>query len=149
MGVDHNLFPMRSEQISKYRFTLVGVERQKDREVYHITFDPIKKGLDDDECWAGDLLIDKTEFQPVEVTSHFAWKVPVLVKTMLAFNLQQLGFKVTYQKFDDHVWFPVTYGGEFKFHLFLYSRSVGMGLINSDFKKTQVDSAINYEMAAQ
>jgi hypothetical protein len=43
------------------------------------------------------------------------------------------------------VWFPVSYGGEFKFHFFFYSRTVGMGLINSDFKRAQVDTAIKYE----
>jgi hypothetical protein len=143
-GLDHDLFPLRSEAIKGYRFTLVGTEKWKDRDVYHVTFEPVK-GKDFDENWAGDVLVDKTEYQPVMVTSHLAWKVPVLVKTLLAFNLQQLGFKVTYQKFEDGVWFPVSYGGEFKFHFFFYSRTVGMGLINSDFKRAQVDTAIKYE----
>jgi hypothetical protein len=43
------------------------------------------------------------------------------------------------------VWFPVTYGGEFKLKaLFFYSRLVGPSLENSDFQRAVVDSMVNY-----
>ncbi len=91
-------------------------------------------------------MIDVAEYQPLMITSHWACKIPMLVKTMLCTNFQHIGFKVTYQKFDEGIWFPVTYGGEFKFRaVFMYARSVGVGLINSDFRRARVDSAITYE----
>jgi hypothetical protein len=62
--------------------------------------------------------------------------------------VQHVGFKVTYKKFEDGVWFPVTYGGEFKFRvLFMYAREVGIGLINSDFKRAGAESSVTYEKA--
>jgi hypothetical protein len=57
----------------------------------------------------------------------------------------ELGLKVTYKKFDEGLWFPVTYGGEFKLKaLFFYSRRVGLSLENSDFQRAVVDSMVNY-----
>ncbi len=148
-GVSHDLFPLRSESAKKYHFKLTGTEKWHDRDVFHVEFAPNgKPGVfdDNDDCWTGEALIDKAEYQPVLVTSHFDCKIPVLVKTMLGTNVQQIGFKVTYQKFDEGVWFPVTYGGEFRFRaVFLYARSVGIGLVNSDFHRTRVDTAIKYE----
>lgn len=149
-GISHDLFPLRSEKLKLYTFQLTGMEQWHGRDVYHIEYSPSKKRDIDDDCWAGEALIDKLEFQPVMITSHLACKIPVLVKTMLGTNVQQVGFKVTYQKFEDGVWFPVSYGGEFKFRaVFMYARSVGIGLINSDFRRTKVDTSINYEAAKE
>jgi hypothetical protein len=146
-GVDHDLFPLRSDMLSRYVFKLSGTEKWHDRDVYHITFKGLDKDDDDHHCWAGEALIDKTEFQPLMVTSYLDCKIPVLVKTLLGTNVKQVGFKVTYQKFDEGIWFPVTYGGEFQFRAaFVYARTVGIGLVNSDFHHTQVDTAIKYEM---
>ena len=145
-GVSHELFPLRTELLPRYTFELIGSEKWHDRDAFRIAFKPSEKRDIDDDCWAGEALIDKAEFQPLMITSHLACKLPVLVKTMLGTNVKQVGFKVTYQKFDDGIWFPVTYGGEFQFRaVFFYARSVGMGLINSDFHRTQVDTAIKYE----
>ena len=146
-GVDHGLFPLRSKVLPRYSFQLVGSEMLHGREVYHIRFEPNSKRDIDEDCWAGEAMIDKAEFQPLEITSHLACKVPVLVKALLGTNVRQTGFKVTYQKFDDAVWFPVTYSGEFEFRaVFVYARKVGIGLINSDFRRAKVDTAIKYEM---
>jgi hypothetical protein len=148
-GVDNDLFPLNSKALKSYRFTLKGSEKYQDHDVWDIQFEPVKVSWDDDDhCWHGEALIDKAENQPMMITSSFACKIPGAVKVLLGTNVQQIGFKVTYQKFDDGVWFPVTYGGEFKFRaLFLYARSVGVGLINSDFKKTDVQTAVKYEDA--
>jgi hypothetical protein len=56
-----------------------------------------------------------------------------------------LGLKVTYKRFDEGLWVPVTYGGEFKLKaLFFYSRRVGLSLENSGFQRAVVDSVVNY-----
>ncbi len=145
-GVSHDLFPLRTAQLPKYVFSLAGIEKWHDREVYKIEFKPSGKREIDEDCWEGEALIDKIEFQPLLVTSHLACKLPVLVKTLLGTNIKQVGFKVTYQKFDEGIWFPVTYGGEFQFRaVFVYARNVGIGLVNSDFHRTSVDTAIKYE----
>lgn len=148
-GVDNDLFPLNSKALKSYRFTLKGSEKFQDHDVWAIQFEPAKVSWDDDDhCWHGEALIDKAEYQPMMITSSFACKIPGAVKVLLGTNVQQIGFKVTYQKFDDGVWFPITYGGEFKFRaLFLYARSVGVGLINSDFKKTDVQTDVKYEDA--
>jgi hypothetical protein len=148
-GVDNDLFPLNSKALKSYRFTLKGSEKFQDHDVWAIQFEPVKVSWDDDDhCWHGEALIDKAEYQPMMITSSFACKIPAAVKVLLGTNVQQIGFKVTYQKFDDGVWFPITYGGEFKFRaLFLYARSVGVGLINSDFKRTEVQTDVKYETA--
>jgi hypothetical protein len=144
-GVQHDLFPLRSDEQKKYRFTLTGVSKYQDRDVWQIAFEPGEKRDIDDDCWAGEALIDKAEYEPVLITSHLACKIPVLVKTMLGTNVRQIGFKVTYKKFEDGVWFPVTYGGEFQFRVvFVYARNVGIGLVNSGFQRAKVDTAIRY-----
>ena len=79
------------------------------------------------------------------VTTHLAEKIPIWVKTVLGTDVKALGFKVTYKKFDEGLWFPVTYGGEFQFKaLFLYSRKVGLSLRNSDFHRADVQSSVTY-----
>ena len=61
-----------------------------------------------------------------------------------AWDRCERGFKVSYQKFDEGLWFPVTCGGEFKLKaLFLYSRRAGLSLQNSDFQHV-VYSKVNY-----
>jgi hypothetical protein len=148
-GVDNDLFPLTSKALKGYRFKLAGSEKLQGHDVWDIQFEPVKVSWDDDDhCWHGEALIDKAEYQPMMITSSFACKIPGAVKVLLGTNVQQIGFKVTYQKFDDGVWFPITYGGEFKFRaLFLYARSVGIGLTNSDFKHTDVQTALKYENA--
>ena len=47
------------------------------------------------------------------VTSWLAKSIPMAVQILLGTNIKHLGFKVAYQKFDEGLWFPVTYGGEF------------------------------------
>jgi hypothetical protein len=146
-GVDPDLFPLRSKGLSAYKFKLKDSEQYQGHDVWAIEYEPVKVSWDDDDrCWHGEALIDKAEYQPMMITSSFACKIPGAVKVILGTNVQKIGFKVTYRKFDDGVWFPVTYGGEFKFRaLFLYARTVGIGLINSDFKRTNVETAIKYE----
>jgi hypothetical protein len=148
-GVSYDFFPLDADKQKSYTFKLKGTQTWHGYQVFRITFEPAKKKGDDDDdqpIWAGEALIDKTDFAPVLITTHQARGVPILVKTLLGTNLQQLGFKITYRKFDDGVWFPVSYSGEFKLRaLFLYKRTISMGLTNSDFRHADVESSVKFE----
>ena len=90
--------------------------------------------------------MDREEYQPVLITTSLAEKVPIWAKTFLGTDVKQVGFKITYKKFDDGLWFPVTYGGEFKFKaLFVYARRVGVSLQNSAFQRASVESKVAFD----
>ena len=153
-GISPEMFPLTTKHLKNYRFTMKGTEVYRERQVYSISFEPQRnKGLDcdeDDSCWAGEVLVDKLEFQPVVVTTHLAIGIPVLVKVLLGTNIKHMGFKVTYQKFDEGLWFPVDYGGELKVRaVFLYSRSISIGVKNSEFKHADVASKVSFEEPTQ
>jgi hypothetical protein len=150
-GVDHDCFPLTSKEQPKYKFTLEGTEDYRGTQVYRITFQPKKKPSiyddDDNGQWAGEVLVDRDEFQPVLVTSRLAFNIPGWVKVIFGTNVQQLGFKVTYKKFDEGLWFPVTYGGEFKLKaVFFYSRRIAMSMQNSGFQRAVVNSKVNFDV---
>jgi hypothetical protein len=53
---------------------------------------------------------------------------------------------VAYQKFEDGVWFPVSYGGEFEVRaVFFYKRTISVSMVNSDFKRSLVNSTVTYQ----
>lgn len=147
-GFGGDLFPLTSSEAMKYQFRLEGEETFRGRQVYRITFNPKKQyeGFDDGQTeWAGEVLVDKTELQPVSVSTHMAKGLPFLVKTMLGTNVHQLGFAVSYARFDDGVYFPVSYGGEFDVRaVFLYKRTFTISLENTDFRQASADSKITY-----
>lgn len=135
-------FPLTGAQKSKYRFTLMGEEKYRDFDVYKISF--IEH--EDDECWRGEALIEKNEFQPVLVTAEWACKVPVAVQALLGTNVSHIGAKITYRKFDEGVWFPVNCGGELKLRvLFLYARTIAFTAKNSDFRRADVQTSITFD----
>ena len=144
-GVGRDLFPLTAKEQRKYAFHLDGMEDYRGIPVYRVTFEPHESGEHEGGDWAGEALIDRQEYQPVLVTTHLAAKIPILVRTLLGTNIEQLGFKVTYKKFDNGLWFPVTYGGEFRLRaLFFYARRVGLSVQNSDFKRADVTTKINF-----
>ena len=64
---------------------------------------------------------------------------------MLGINLTQLGVKIAYQRFAKDVWFPVTCGGELKLRvLFMYARTIAFSARNSDFRKTDVPTSVEF-----
>ena len=143
-GIASNLFPLTSEQQSKYRFQFMAAERYRERPVYRIRFEP--RPGEEDAAWKGEALIDAAEFQPVLVTTKFARKIPMAVRVLLGTNLRGLGFSVSYQKFADGVWFPVSYGGEFHVRaVFFYRRNISISMVNNDFRRTDVASNITYK----
>jgi hypothetical protein len=159
-GLNRDLFPLAEDKQHNYVFKLTGTENYRGHEVFRVTFEPGKrpkethqkreqqKSENDFVLWAGEALIDKADLTPVLITTHLAKSVPILVKTLLGTNIEQIGFKVSYEKFEDGLWFPVTYGGEFKLRiLFAYSRTISLNLENSDFRKANINSTVTYDQS--
>ena len=139
-GIGGHLFPLTSKSESHYIFRLAGREHMNGREVFHITFLPNDK---DDYTWKGDAYIDTTAYQPVVVRTLLAKNVPFAVRTLLGTSLPGLGFTVVYAPQPDGVWFPVSFGTEFKLHiLFFFNRQIIIDAQNRDFEKTHVTSRI-------
>ena len=146
-GIGHDLFPLTVRGQEGYSFHLAARETYKDREVYRVDFGPAEK--DGRRIWAGEALIDAEEYQPVLVTTHMAAHIPMAVRIVFGTNVRQVGFKVTYRKFEEGLWFPVTFGGELQIRaLFLYARTISIGAVNSDFRKTEVKSTIGFPVTA-
>lgn len=144
-GLDAGLFPLTYHQQLKYTFRLVGAETYRGRPVYRVAFEP-KDRFD----WKGEALIDADEFQPVFVSTKLGRGIPLAVKALLRTDVKGLGFSVTYQKFADGVWFPVSYGGEFDLHvLFFYKRTISISMINTDFRRVDVNSQVSYAAETQ
>jgi hypothetical protein len=142
-----DLFPLTRQHQRHYTFRLLGEEKYKDYDVYRVAY--ISRAGDwehDDDCWQGEALIERNEFQPVLVNSHWECKVPRAVTILLGTNVTQLGAKITWQRVAPDVWFPVACGGELKLKaLFLYSRTIAFTGTNSDFRRTDVQSTVTFE----
>jgi hypothetical protein len=144
-GLAPELFPLTGREQRKYRFTLKGEETYQGTPVYRIAFEP-KRDEHDETCWKGETLVSKTDFQPFLVTTKLAFAIPFLVRTALGTNLHGLGFSVEYRKFDDGVWFPVSYGTEFNLSaVFFYSRKIAVSMVNSDFRRADVQSSVDFD----
>ena len=143
-GLARGLFPLTASEQDKYIFTLLGQESLRGRPVYRVSFRP--KPHQEDGSWKGEALIDVAELQPVSVTTRLASKIPVAVKVLLGTDIKDLGFAVSYQKFDDGLWFPVSYGGEFHVRaVFFYARNMSISMVNSGFTRANVTTKIAYD----
>lgn len=139
-GLGRDLFPLTTEEQKKYEFKLIGEAVQDGRAVYRIGFSPRDKN---DYSWSGEALIDKEEFQPVLVFTKLSRKLPLLVRGALGTDLPGIGFSVHYRREPDGVWFPSSFGTEFRLKvLFFLKRDISLSLDNRDFKHTHVDSKI-------
>ncbi len=144
-GIGAGLFPLTTEEQGKYNFKLLAAEQYRGRDVYRISFEPKPHQEFDEAAWKGEAVIDAAEFQPVWVHSKLAFRIPLAVKTLLGTDIKGLGFSVTYQKFEDGVWFPVSYGGEFEVRaVFFYKRTISVNMTNADFHRTNVNSNVIY-----
>lgn len=151
-GISRDYFPLTASQQEKYNFTLEGTEDVRGRAAYRVRFEPRgKAGLfdaDDDDgdgMWKGVALIDAEEYQPVSVNTDLAAKIPTAVKILLGTNIRGLGFSISYERMQDGVWFPVSFGGEFEIRgLFLYKRTFTVSLVNENFRHTDVNSTVAY-----
>ena len=67
--------------------------------------------------------------RPLGIDSQLAFKIPWGIRVFLGTNLSQTGFSVNYQRVAENVWFPVTYGTEFRVSvLFRYKRTITLFL---------------------
>jgi len=145
-GIGRDLFPLTAAEQAKYIFTLEGKEVYRGRQIYRVSFRP--KPHAEDADWKGEALIDAAEYQPILVNSKFATHIPMAVKLLLGTDIKGLGFTVNYEKFDDGLWFPVGYGGEFHVRaVFFYARNMSISMVNSGFTRAKVSSKIAYEMS--
>jgi hypothetical protein len=139
-GINANLFPLTSKQQADYAFTLRGHEPRNGRDTFHIEFHPKDKK---DFGWKGDAWIDTATFEPVVIRTALSRNLPLGVRVLLGTNVPGIGFTAIYAPQPDGVWFPVSFGSEFKIHvLFLFSRQIVIAAENRDFEKTHVTSTI-------
>lgn len=143
-GIPKSLFPLGKDAVSKYDFHLLETRDWKGRPTHHLTFTP-KKGADEAH-WKGDLYVDAAEFQPVQIATDLAWRMPFFVRTVFGSNIRQTGFAVSYQRVAENVWIPVSYGSEFRLDvLFGYKRVITMALTSSGFQRATADSTIQFD----
>ncbi|HKA01004.1 MAG TPA: hypothetical protein VKE70_31040 [Candidatus Solibacter sp.] len=144
-GLSRDLFPLTEREQHKYNFQLLRKEPFRGHEVYRVKFEPKPHQEADEAAWKGEALIDAAEFQPVFVQTSLAPKIPMAVKVLLGTNIHGLGFAVSYDKFEDGIWFPVSYGGEFEVRaVFFYKRKISVSMSNTDFRRTRVNSSVTY-----
>ncbi len=137
-GLAKDLFPLTSEEQKIYEFKLLGSGFEDGRSVYHIAFRPKDR---EEITWAGEAYIDTAEFEPVRVFTKLSRRIPLGVRIFLGTDLPGIGFNVVYKRQEDGVWFPATFGTEFKIHaVFFINRQVTIALENSRFEHTHVES---------
>lgn len=143
-GIPRNLFPLTAQEQAHYTYRLAGTQQVNGVEAIRLQFEP-KKG-DDERAWAGEVLVDPAEYQPIRVVTRLAFNIPWAVKVFLGTNVRQFGFTVTYRKVADGLWFPVSYGTEFYLRvLFGYARTIVLSLDNRDFRRASAESSIRFE----
>jgi hypothetical protein len=139
-GLAKDLFPLTSEEQKDMAFRLAGEETRDGRPSYRIKFWPKDK---DEYAWAGDAWIDKEDFAPVEVITSLSHRLPLAVRTMLGTDLPGLGFSVRYRRQEAGVWFPTSFGTEFRLRvLFFLNRDLTVSLDNKEFERTHVQTRI-------
>ncbi len=138
-GIDQDLFPLTTDQQKKFRFAFLGDEVLAGHAVYRITFRPKQKK---DYDWSGEADVDMQAFQPVDVFTKLSRKLPVVVRAFLV-SLPGLGFSVQYQREPGGVWFPESFGTEFRLRaVMFYKREYTISLENSGFERTHVETRI-------
>ncbi len=140
-GLGRALFPLTSEEQKNYEFKLLGQEVEAGRNVYHIAFTP-KDPDKEDPTMSGEAFIDAAEFQPVRVFTRMSRRIPLLVRATW-FNLPGFGFNVVYKRHEDGLWFPSTFGTEFRMHvgpLFFFNRDISISMENSGFEHPPVET---------
>lgn len=143
-GIPKNLFPLTAKEQEHYTFRLAGVQKVNGVDAIRVAFEP-KKGQEE-RPWAGEVLVDPAEYQPIRVVTKLSFNIPWAVKVFLGTNIRQLGYTVTYRKVVGGLWFPISYGTEFHLRvLFGYARTIALSLDNRDFRQASADSTIHFE----
>lgn len=141
-GIARDLFPFTAKEQKKYRFELAGEEMAEGRNAYRIAFRPADKN---EFSWKGEALIDQQEFQPIHVYTRLSRRVPIAIRMLLGTDLPGVGFSVRYQRLEKDVWFPVSFGSEFRLHaLFFINRDITISSESSGFQRANVESSIQF-----
>jgi hypothetical protein len=139
-GLARDLFPLTTDQQKNYRFELEGEKTTEGRRAWRIRFVPRDRH---DIAWAGEALIDCRDYQPLRVHTKLLRKLPLFVRAVLGTSLPGIGFDVEYQRFGDGVWFPVSFGTEFRLRaIFFIKRDISISLKNSGFEHVHVKSKV-------
>ncbi len=142
-GLGKDLFPLTSEQQKDMRFELLGEEEVESRKTYRIRFGPKDTHA---FGWAGEALIDEEDLQPVRVYTRLSRRIPLGVRTLLGTDVPGIGFNVRYRRLEKDVWFPDSFGTEFRLKaVFFINRTLSVSLENKNFKRTSTESEIHYE----
>ncbi len=157
-GIPASLFPLRAADLPGYRFHLVETIELGGRPTHRIAFEPVRKSFcvaigDDQEgacegkqAWKGEALIDAEDQLPAGIQTQLAFKMPWAVKAFLGTNLRQSGFSVSYERVAPGVWFPRSYGTEFRLDvLFGYKRVITLSMDSANFQRTSAESTIEFK----
>ena len=144
-GVNAGLFPLTSGAQRDLLFDLKGRETKNGHDTFHITFRPKDKN---DYAWKGDAWIDTAAFQPVVIRTALSRSLPFGVRALLGTNVPGLGFTVIYAPQQSELWFPSSFGTEFKIKvLFFFSRQIVVSVENRSFERTHVSTTVHSEAA--
>jgi len=144
-GLAKDLFPLTTENQKDYRFQLLGQEVIHGRPTYRLKFGPKDRS---DIDWAGEADIDAADFEPVRVYTKLSRPIPFLIRKFLV-DLPGVGFNVEYGRQSDGVWFPVSFGTEFRVRVLMFwARNVIVSMSNTDFQHAQVAHTIRFEGTA-
>lgn len=168
-GIAHQLFPLSAEDLNYYTFSLKGETTVNGRRAFDILFAPGEhKGfcvdIDGEKLegdansapehicrpWKGEAWIDAEDYQPVRIDTQLAKGIPWGVRVFMGINIKQLGFSLNYQRVADGIWFPATYGTEFRITVFWgYKRTITLSMENTDFRKTDAQSTVEFDLPNQ
>ncbi len=141
-GLEQDLFPLTTNEQKNLEFELAGERVVHARPAYVIRFRPSDRK---EYGWAGEAVIDEEEFEPVTVYTNMSRRLPFFVRTMLGTDVPGLGFTTQYTRVTKGVWFPSSFGTEFKVHaVYFFHRTVTMSMENKNFRRTSVDAEIHY-----
>jgi hypothetical protein len=144
-GLAGDLFPLTTQNQKEYSFQLLGQEVIHGRPTYRLKFGPKDRS---DIDWAGEADIDVADLEPVRVYTKLSRPIPFLVRKFLV-DLPGVGFDVEYARQPDGVWFPVSFGTEFRVQVLMFwARNIIVSMHNSDFEHAQVGHNIRFEGAA-
>jgi len=142
-GIGKSLFPLTSDEQKDLRFELAGKQTVTGRDAYRIRFGP----RDAKEFgWTGEALIDVEELQPLSVYTRLSRRIPFFIRTLAGTDVPGVGFSVKYARIDKDVWFPVSFGTEFRLHaVFFINRTIIVSMENKNFRRATAESTIQYQ----
>ena len=119
--------------------SFLAQEIEAGRNVYHIAFAPRTRR---NRRGRAKRLSMPQNSSPLGFLPRCRGASPFLVRTMW-FDLPGIGFNVVYKRLEDGVWFPSSFGTEFRLNvgpLFFFDRDISISLKNSGFEHTHVDT---------